>query len=213
MALRDYTATEMSEMVGAESIEKVNVWLARGDGIAVYENQDLNAPDSGERKFFSFGSGEAVFLGVLPDRLPDFPGEINWRFILVGTYRGHQLEPPREHDYKSPAYCLDLIVDAFRSKVIGHPDRLRSYGMQVNSTFGTETSHVTFNLTVRTEDANDNGRAAISIRTWTTEKGEVDRLAPFSWIINGGPGPQPFTGGDPNLGATIVSVYNNSRHK
>lgn len=68
---------------------QVGVWLARGDGIAVYENQDLGHPDLGHRQFASFGSPEAMFPDAPPERLPDFPGQINWRYSLVGTYQLH----------------------------------------------------------------------------------------------------------------------------
>lgn len=77
----------------AEHFDVVNKWLRRGDGIAVYENHDLGHPNVGHRKFLSFGSPAAT-LGSLdpPLRLPDTRTEINWRYQLVGVYRGEELK-------------------------------------------------------------------------------------------------------------------------
>lgn len=66
----------------------LNQWLEDGKGLAVYENHDLGHPELGHRRFFSFGAPDAQFLEEPPSRLPDFPTEINWRYVLVGTYRG-----------------------------------------------------------------------------------------------------------------------------
>lgn len=66
----------------------LNKWLREGKGLAVYENHDLGHPELGRRRFFSFGTPDAQFTDEPPVRLPDFPTEINWRYVLVGTYRG-----------------------------------------------------------------------------------------------------------------------------
>lgn len=73
-------------------------WLARGDGAAVYENHDLGHPDLGEPRIVSWGSPQAVFENVtepgqLPDRLPDWPGQINWRYTLIATCRRADEQP------------------------------------------------------------------------------------------------------------------------
>jgi hypothetical protein len=71
---------------------RVNQWLARGDGVAVYENVELGHPDAGHRQYVSFGSSEAQIPGdELPERMPDIGGAINWRYRFVGAYRGEAL--------------------------------------------------------------------------------------------------------------------------
>jgi hypothetical protein len=63
-------------------------WFDRGDGVAVYENQDLGHPDVGQKQFASFGSAMAQLeVEIPPERLPDIGDAINWRFILVGWHR------------------------------------------------------------------------------------------------------------------------------
>lgn len=37
----------------------INRWLERGDGVAVYQNEDLGHPELGKRQFVSFGSRNA----------------------------------------------------------------------------------------------------------------------------------------------------------
>lgn len=76
----------------------LNWWLERGDGIAVYENQELGHPDNGVKVFVSFGSPAAQLETEEPPRtLPDgllaegLLNGINWRYQLIGTYRGEAL--------------------------------------------------------------------------------------------------------------------------
>lgn len=90
-------ASELVELGGVATLTTVNRWLRRGDGIAVYENQLLGSPELGTRKYVSYGSSEAQLeVDIPPTRLPDIGGTINWRYCLVGTHRGAQLELPRE---------------------------------------------------------------------------------------------------------------------
>jgi hypothetical protein len=103
---KDYTAQELTallaEKYGDEAAPEVavqlNTWLARGDGVAVYENNDLSHYDMGHVKITSFGGRDAQLKDTHhdpnpPERLPDgLPkGHINWRYTLVGTYRGAAL--------------------------------------------------------------------------------------------------------------------------
>ena len=68
---------------------KILRWLERGDGVAVYENQDFGHPDLGHLQFVSYGSPAAQLeTDVPPQRLPDIGNAINWRYQLVFTYRG-----------------------------------------------------------------------------------------------------------------------------
>lgn len=86
------------------ALEQVNGWLARGDGIAVYEAQAFDRSDFGTRQYVSFGSSAAQLeTDDPPAQLPDIGGQINWPYRLVASYRGEPLsasgnpgEPPRE---------------------------------------------------------------------------------------------------------------------
>lgn len=75
------------------AVEQVNGWLARGDGIAVYENHDFGHPDLGHRRYVSYGSAQAqIEKDVPPEQMPDLAGHSpNWRYRLVGVYRGRPL--------------------------------------------------------------------------------------------------------------------------
>lgn len=92
--------TYLREQYGTDAYSvtsQVNGWLERGDGVAVYENQDLGHPALGDPRLASYGSPAAI-LEVdedgLPQRLPDTPKLINWRYQLKAVYRGKPLEVP-----------------------------------------------------------------------------------------------------------------------
>ncbi|MFH9606904.1 hypothetical protein [Streptomyces sp. NPDC017448] len=75
-----------------ETLTKMNLWLERGDGIAVYENQDLSHSELGDKRFVSFGSSAAQLeTDTPPKQLPDTNKSINWRYQLIGTYKGDRL--------------------------------------------------------------------------------------------------------------------------
>lgn len=78
-----------------DAIALVNRWLARGDGVALYRNEDLSHPELGHTQIMSFGSPQAQLevedAAELPDRLPDIGTRINWRYWLVGYYKGEAL--------------------------------------------------------------------------------------------------------------------------
>ena len=92
-----YSKTQIEELlaeVGPQDtvFPMLNRWLARGDGIAVYENVDLGHPEQGHKQFVSFGSPSAMLEAPeAPHRLPDIGDAINWRYQLCGTYRGEAL--------------------------------------------------------------------------------------------------------------------------
>jgi hypothetical protein len=72
----------------ASSVQILNRWLERGDGVAIYENQALDSSDLGHKQFISFGSPAAQIEDVEPpQRLPDIGNKINWRYSLIATYR------------------------------------------------------------------------------------------------------------------------------
>ena len=76
-----------------QAVDRVNVWLARGDGMAVYQNQDMSHPRLGEKQLASYGSPQAQLeTDDPPARLPDIGGAINWRYCLVAAYRGPVLQ-------------------------------------------------------------------------------------------------------------------------
>jgi hypothetical protein len=88
--LKQLTQSELK--LDPEHYDLVNRWLKRGDGIAVYENVDLGSLNAGHRQFVSFG-GWAAQLSVPepPQRLPDIGNAVNWRYRLVGVYKGPEL--------------------------------------------------------------------------------------------------------------------------
>lgn len=90
--MRDISREEIEADLDSDYWETVNRWLERGDGIAVYQNQDFGSPQLGEKKYVSFGSTAAQLeTEEPPQRLPDIGGAINWRYWLVGTYKGAPL--------------------------------------------------------------------------------------------------------------------------
>lgn len=63
-------------------------WLARGDGVAVYENHDMGHQAQGARQYLSFGSPAAQIADAEPPvRLPDIGGNIGWRYVLIATVK------------------------------------------------------------------------------------------------------------------------------
>lgn len=88
---RDQFAAWLDQMYGPEApgvLEQVSRWIARGDGAAVYVNQDLGHPDVGYPQIASFGSPAAQLeTDEPPEQLPDIGGSINWRYRLEATYR------------------------------------------------------------------------------------------------------------------------------
>lgn len=78
----------------AETTAQMNRWIQRGDGIAVYENQDMGHPELGDKRFVSYGSAAAQLeTDTPPGTLPDgIGGTVNWRYQLKGMYRGAPLE-------------------------------------------------------------------------------------------------------------------------
>lgn len=93
----DWSAETFTEHLRAEGYEAdavatINRWLARGDGAAVYVNQELGHPMLGHVKITSYGSAEAQLeTDEPPQRLPDIGASINWRYQLSGMYRGAEV--------------------------------------------------------------------------------------------------------------------------
>jgi hypothetical protein len=70
----------------------INRWLERGDGAAIFENHDLGSPDVGSPQIASYGSSLAMLEGLVPPKMmPDIGTSVNWRYVLVATYRGGKL--------------------------------------------------------------------------------------------------------------------------
>jgi hypothetical protein len=79
---------EMTKHDVADSIPLAERWLARGDGVAVYENHDFGHRDLGQRQWVSYGSPVAQLeVDEPPVQMPDIGGAINWRYQLVATVR------------------------------------------------------------------------------------------------------------------------------
>lgn len=76
--------------------ERVNAWLARGDGIAVYQNADFDSSTFGDLQLLSFGSADAQLeTDTPPEQRPDGVSYgLGWRYRLRGTYRGEPIEEP-----------------------------------------------------------------------------------------------------------------------
>jgi len=84
--------TDVPEEWHETTLATINVWLERGDGIAIYQNHDLGHPTLGDYQFASFGSQAAQLeVDEPPTTMPDIGHQINWRYQLVGTYRGEPL--------------------------------------------------------------------------------------------------------------------------
>lgn len=130
--MAEYTADDMLKLISeqygdaaASVVGKVNAWLARGDGIAVYQNEDLGHPHVGQCKLISFGSPAAQLETDMPPvQLPDMTGQINYRYQLAGTYRGALLQLTSEHIAMLPtayreahAYAENLNSHGFTAKV------------------------------------------------------------------------------------------------
>lgn len=83
---------EAAEWLSA-TLRRMNGWIGRGDGIAVYTNEDLGHSQLGDKRFVSFGSPAAQLeTDTPPAVLPDgIGGGINWRYTLTGTYREGEL--------------------------------------------------------------------------------------------------------------------------
>jgi hypothetical protein len=65
--------------VGPEALQQMR---DRGGRWAAYENHDLGHRDLGHLKFLKVGKG--CTFETAPERLPDTPQEINWRYVLTG---------------------------------------------------------------------------------------------------------------------------------
>lgn len=65
------------------------MWEGRGDGAAIYQNNDLSHPDRGDVQVVSYGSDFAQLeVETPPWKLPDIGGRINWRYVLQGVFGG-----------------------------------------------------------------------------------------------------------------------------
>ncbi len=72
--------------------EQINQWLARGDGAAIYRNEEFGHPGMGHIEIVSYGSSMAQLESQDPPiQLPDIGTTINWRYRLIGTYQGEVL--------------------------------------------------------------------------------------------------------------------------
>ena len=91
MAVAKLTSAEFfKEIAELEpfDVARIEHWLSRGDGVAIYENQDFGHWDLGHKQFMSYGSPDAFFeTEEPPTRLPDYLGQINWRYQLKAVYK------------------------------------------------------------------------------------------------------------------------------
>lgn len=55
----------------------------RGDGLAIYINEDFGSAEMGSWKVVSYGSPVSqIETATPPTTLPDMGGAINWRYVL-----------------------------------------------------------------------------------------------------------------------------------
>lgn len=212
--MRTFTAIEVAELLPPDALDKVNAWIARGDGIAVYTNEAFDRSDFGHIKFMSFGSEQAQFV-VPPDQLPDFPGETNWAFRLNGTYRGtKQLEPAATHSFADPIEVLPQVLRCFDNRDLAYIDsRLIAYMLEVGY---QPNGRANCRISIRAEYTPPVAGewAFITLSAPTHDDGTVDRLGPWDWRIeNTGGDATALTGSDPNFGGAIVSICNLSAKK
>lgn len=216
--MRTFTADEMSRKIDPQNHDHVNEWLRRGDGIAVYENNDLGSPQLGHARFASFGSDAAQFPGAPPELLPDFPGEINWRYTLEGVYRGTKLlTKPDERSLLSPTDALLRIIGPVGGGFRPKPDmRTDAYILLVKNPDLHDRRSVVITLDVTTHDGR---KAAIHFSTYFAEdtgaEVMVDALGVWDWIAyyKDERPEENRSGTDPNLGGAMVGAYNSLRRE
>lgn len=86
--MKQYTETEVLALIDPVAHATVRRWLARGDGVAVYQNTCLDSAAQGHYQLVSFGSEKAQLeVDVPPTRMPDIGENINWRYTLQGVCR------------------------------------------------------------------------------------------------------------------------------
>ncbi len=92
----------------AQNLTVINKWLTRGDGAAVYVNEDLGHSDLGRVQVVSYGSAAAQLeVADPPVTLPDIGGRINWRYQLHGVYLGDPVTIPEDAFTDAQDECDD----------------------------------------------------------------------------------------------------------
>ena len=82
------TGDDAPRLVG-NAMDLFDRWVARGDGVAVYENHDFNSRYLGDRQYVSYGSPAAQLeVTAPPVTMPDIGSAINWRYQLVAVHGG-----------------------------------------------------------------------------------------------------------------------------
>lgn len=73
----------MSRLIGeAPEPEALRLLRERGGRWFAYQNQDLGHPEVGHLVFLKCGPG--CTFETPPERCPDYPEHIMWRYVLVG---------------------------------------------------------------------------------------------------------------------------------
>jgi len=75
----------ISQLIGDEKPGKLELstMRERGGYWYAYQNHDLGSRELGRLQFLQCGEGRTYTTP--PDRMPDTPGAVNWRYILVGV--------------------------------------------------------------------------------------------------------------------------------
>lgn len=210
--IKQYDARELQLLVSNDdNIDTINVWLERGDGVAVYENQAFDSSTFGHQQFVSFGSPTAMLeVDEPPVQLPDIGNAINWRYQLRGTYRGAVLEHLPEMDWITPHVMCERIVSSFTNPNGAHVDRVSSWGLEVRRVVNgsgepTQAQRVEVSIQLLAP------AIAVAVQTWLYPEG-INALGSFDWFItdhnDASDIPAPHRGSDLNLGSTVVTVHN-----
>lgn len=86
-------------VLAPRTVAQIWTWLTRGDGAAIYENHEMGNPEAGNPQIVSYGSPSAqIEADEPPELLPDIGNQINWRYVLVGTFRKNQQRIGLVHD-------------------------------------------------------------------------------------------------------------------
>ena len=85
--MKELSHKALLDILDPEHHDTVQRWLDRGDGVAVYVNQDFGSFHAGHRQFVSYGgpSAQIILTGDEkgpPTRMPDIGGSINWAYQL-----------------------------------------------------------------------------------------------------------------------------------
>lgn len=99
--VENWTLAQLLDSAGDEQTKRAVHALyeravVRKDGVAVYENEDLNHSELGHMQFVTYGSDACQIAGRrAPRTLPDIGNRINWRYQLKAVAGGAGVDEDR----------------------------------------------------------------------------------------------------------------------